>query len=157
MVSKWHGGDSMGQSGKEDLSLHQAASAAFPRRCKESPKLYSSKGELLLSGECLPCQCFFCTLGLWNTMGLTSSFIAHISIQRSSAVSAQAAIADQHPSAFAFPGPWGTSSVPVSLCPGEGATSHSWCWTINPCWAVQRESTGGLVHTSLSSLTATSF
>lgn len=30
MVSKWCGGDSLGQSGKEDLNLHQAAAASFP-------------------------------------------------------------------------------------------------------------------------------
>ena len=102
MVSKWHGGDSLGQSGKEDLNLHQAAAASFPRACKESPKLCSNKRGLLLGGGCLPRWCLFCT------MGLTSSFIAHVSIQVSIAVFARAAIADQHPSPAPFPGPWGT-------------------------------------------------
>lgn len=98
VVSRWHGGDSLGQSGKEDLN----SGASFPRACKEGPKLYSNKRELLLSGGCPPRRCLFCTIGL------TSSFIAPVAIQISISVFARAAIADQHPSPAPFPGPWGT-------------------------------------------------
>lgn len=72
--SRYCGGASLGQSGNQNLDLHQAAAVSFPRVCKESPKLCSSKRGLLLGGGCLPCKRLFCT------MGLASIFIAWIKI-----------------------------------------------------------------------------
>lgn len=131
-----------------------------PRVCKERPKLRGNKRGLLLRGGCLPHRCLRCTVGL------TSSFIAHISIQICIAVLARAALADQHPSPAPFPSPWGTGHGRCRQgCGQQRARAHTCRGRGDqPLPVLNRqpapsgaESTSGLVRSSVPSLRATSW
>lgn len=128
---QWCAGGMVGTSwGRAE---RRTSTSTRQRQCLSPEHASKAQSCAAMNGGCLFC-----------TVGLTSSFIAHTSIQISLAVFAQAAIADQHPSPAPFPGPWGTGH-----CPHEQGKGPPTAPSAEP-------STCGLVRTSVSSLTATS-